>query len=356
LTKKKIVLSKYLFRRWIILCRTYTISGRVVKRVWKWDQIEQMYVPCDEPVPGAKVEAYDVDCWWFWWKKDLVGSTVTNPDGTFEIKFKWCCLLWRPILKPAWVIDPDLLKHITEAAIQHVGPIPPEALASPIDFERFLGCTKEFIASASQISREALRPLVVAKTSSCGEKVTPVIPLSRPKGIEFVKQQFIADASPIKDLITEIRPLFPHLKCWPFWPKDCSPDIVFTVTQECEGDVNIIYNEGPCQNRWNIPTNLDVTLLANEKACSIPVCEEPPAGDCLKFSWVNCVGVENIGVSAGPPDLRGYTNPESGDNPFCETIHIKGLFGAGSDDDYLKVQYSYNGGIFKDMAICQWDS
>lgn len=59
-----------------------------------------MYLPCDEPVPGAKVEAFDVDCWWFWMKKNRASSTTTHPDGTFEITFRWCCLLQLPIKKP----------------------------------------------------------------------------------------------------------------------------------------------------------------------------------------------------------------------------------------------------------------
>lgn len=327
ITKEKVFIPKYLFRRWLILCRTFTISGRVVKRVWKWDQIEQMYVPCDEPVPGAKVEAFDVDCWWFWWKKDLVGSAITNPDGTFELKFRWCCLVWLPILKPRWVIDPDLLKHVTEAVKPHVGPIPPEALKSPVDFEEFLGG---------------------------GTVAGPSFPLPppAPERAEFISERYMESAFPVKDLISKIRPILPPLPCWWPWPfrfTDCSPDIVFKVTQECEGVENVIYTESVFRTRWNIPTNLNVTLFANEKACSIPVCEEPPPEDCLKFSWVNCVGVEHIGTSSGPPDLRGYASPGSADNPFAETVRVRGLFGALSDVDYFKVEYSYNDGAFKDM-------
>ncbi|HIC91960.1 MAG TPA: carboxypeptidase regulatory-like domain-containing protein [Syntrophaceae bacterium] len=334
LTKERILIPKYLFRWWLILCHTYTITGRVVKRVWK------DHVPCDEPVPGAKVEAYDVDCWWFWWKKDLVGSATTNPDGTFEIKFRWCCLLWYPLLKPRWVIDPDLLKHITKAVKPYVGPIPPEVLKSPIDFEKFLGGTQKIAPHVGAIN--------IGEFPG-GEKATPSFPLPPPKGLELAREELIAPVSPITDLISKIRPILSPLRCWPFWPKDCSPDIIFKVTQECEGEENIIHDEGPFQTRWNIPISLNVSLFANEKACSIPICEEPPPGDCLKFSWVNCVSVEHIGTSPGPPDLRGYAYPLAQDRPFAETIRVKGLFGAGSDVDYFKVQYSYNGGAFNDM-------
>lgn len=344
LTKEQVTLPVHLFKRWLLLCREYTITGRVVKRVQRWDPIEQMYVPCDEPVPGAKVEAFDVDCWWFWVKRDLAGSATTNPDGTFEITFRWCCLLWLPILKPRWVIDPELLRQIVEAIKPHIGPIPPEILKSPVAFEQFLGISEQMTATAASPQVTEIR------TSTCAKKAMPI---SRSTTAELslaaIRKPVAAQTIKADKIIDKIRPLLPLLPCWPFRAKDCTPDIVLRVTQECEGEVNIIYDETPFQTRWNIPTHLNVTLMANEKACAIPVCEEPPAGNCLKFMWVNCTTVQNIGTSAGPPDLRGYANPGSTDNPFCGSIYVKGKFGAGSAVDYFKVQYAYAGGIFKDL-------
>ena len=338
LTKDKVIIHQYLFRRWLILCRTFTITGKVVRRV----KTATGY--CDAPVPGATVDAFDVDCWWFWWKRDKVGTTITKPDGTFEIKFKWCCILWYPLLKPIWVINPDLLKYITKAVKPIVGPIPQEALKSPVQFEEFL------------------------------EKVsgTPVpIPIPCPESAEPVTERFMASSSPsatseytavipktpditlpystiIKELIPQLKPIYPAFPCWPFRPKDCAPDIIFLVKQECKGTVHAVVYEDIFDTRWNIPTSLNVTLFANEKACFVS-CEEPPPGDCLKFNWVNCCHVNNIGTSSGPPDLRGYYNPGNGDNPFAGTIRVRGLFGAGSDVDYFKIQYSHDDGPFKDM-------
>ena len=343
LSEEKVALPLYLFKRWLLLCREYTITGRVVKRVQRWDAIEQMYVPCDEPVPGARVEAFDVDCWWFWYKRDLAGSAVTNPDGTFEISFRWCCLLWLPLLKPRWVIDPDLLKKIVEAIRPHVGPIPPEILKSPVEFEQFLGIS-------NAISPNTKPQIGTLRVSSCTRKATPTASEAIiPERAVSLQKPATAQVVNLDSIIDRIRPLMPILPCWPFKAKDCTPDMVFRVTQECEGEVNVIYDEKPSQTRWNIPTNLNVTLMANAEACAVPICEEPPPGNCLKLMWVNCYGIQNIGTEIGPPDLRGYANPGSGDNPFAGIIRIGGRFGAGSAIDYFKIQYAFGNGAFKDM-------
>jgi hypothetical protein len=344
LTKEKITLPLHLLRRWIILCRAYTITGRVVKRVAIWDPLEQMYVHCDEPVPGAKVEAFDADCWWFWWKRDLVGSAITNPDGTFEMTFRWCCLLWLPPLRPRWVIDQDLLHHTVAAVKPHFGPIPPEALDSPPAFEKFLGVAG--MVPASVPSRLIATDTAGRSGSSCAGKAAPPIAATAGDIAEPARLP-VGPLVRVDDILGKLRPLLPFLPCRPFRQKDCTPDIVFRVQQECGGAVQVIYDEKPFQIRWNIPTNLNVTLLANAKACSVPVCEEPPPGNCLKFSAVNCVEVDHIGAASGVADLQGYAYPGSGDHPFTGVIRIKGRFGSGSAVDYFKVEYSFAGGPFK---------
>lgn len=349
LSKEKMLIPRYLVKRWFLLCRNFTITGRVVKRIWRWDPVKKTWVFCDEPVPGAKVEAFDVDCWWCWWTKDLVGSAITNPDGTFEIKFRWCCLLWYPLLIHRWAIDPDLLKRLIEAVRPHVGPIPPEILKSPVDFEDFL--MREVEPPIGPIPPETGESPMRMGGAPGGEKAGPTLPLPPPGDVEFARERLEVSTHALKDLVSKIRPLFPPWPCWP-WPfkvRDCSPDIVFRITQKCEGQDRVIRDEGLFQTRWNIPTSLTVTLLASGNACSIPVCVEPPPGDCLKLSWLNCYGVQNIGTSPGPPDLRGYAYPGILDRPFAEIMRIRGLFGAGSDVDYFKVQYSYDGGPFQDL-------
>ena len=333
--KYKLAIPAYLFRRWLLLCRTFTITGKVVRRV----ETESGY--CDAPVPGAIVHAFDVDCWWFWWKRDKVGTTITRPDGTFEIKFKWCCNLWYPPLKPIWAINPDLLKYFTEAAKPIVGPIPREALKSPVHFEEFLErVSTSPIPLPSPKSREpATERFMVSSSPETSEYAA---------GFSKPAVGTLKDSMMIKELIPKLKLIYPPFPCWPLKSKDCSPDIIFLVQQECGGAVNAVIYEDVFDARWNIPTSLNVTLFANEKACFIP-CEELPPGDCLKFNWVNCYRVDKIGTNSGPPDLRGYYDPGDGDNPFAGIIRVRGLFGAGSDVDYFKVQYCYNGGPFKDM-------
>ena len=66
---------------WLRWCRWFTVRGRLV---------------CADgsPVPGATVCAYDVDAWWWWWSTQQVGCDVTDANGAFEIKFRWCCGWW----------------------------------------------------------------------------------------------------------------------------------------------------------------------------------------------------------------------------------------------------------------------
>lgn len=333
LSRERLIIPKHLYRRWLWLCRTFTISGTVIKRV----------DGCDETVPGATVEAYDVDCWWFWWRRDLIDSAVTNPDGTFEMTFRWCCVFPFPILKPfyprpPWILNPDLLKKFREVIVPEIGPIPPEALRDPSDFELFvekrLGTEPGPVDPMPTPLLKSVRPPVPTM-----RRAAPTLPLPPPR----MRVDLPSLSKPIRLLVDKLRPVLPRLPCWPIWPRDCTPDIVFKVTQECDEEVRVIYDENPFQTRWNITSPLTVTLFAEEEACSIGECEEPPLGaNCLKFTKVNCIDVDDIGVSAGPPDLRGYANPGDQDNPFTGVVRMRGLLGAGSDIDYIRPEYDFN--------------
>ena len=74
LTLSPIVISHYYWWWWIRWCRRFKISG--VVRCANGD-----------PVPGAKVCAYDVDWWWWWSSKQQVGCATTDVNGSFEIDF-----------------------------------------------------------------------------------------------------------------------------------------------------------------------------------------------------------------------------------------------------------------------------
>ena len=86
----------------------------------------------------------------------------------------------------------------------------------------------------------------------------------------------------------------------------------------------MIYSENVFQTRWNIPTNLNVTLVANEEACCIPTPPPPPEGDCVLITSL-CgdpgVPVSTIGGNLGAPAAPvGYAEPGGRDRPFAEVV------------------------------------
>ena len=92
----------------------------------------------------------------------------------------------------------------------------------------------------------------------------------------------------------------PNTCVWPWFDwEDCDPDIVFRVTQVCGDQTRIIYSESNANVRVNIPTTLNVTLLANNLACCIPTCHDPECPECLKLTWVGCTPASQIGTFGG---------------------------------------------------------
>jgi len=143
--KVELAVTDQLYQRWLGFCRTYTIRGRVVCRKLRWDSIEQQYVPCEAPVRGALVTAYDVDRLWWWCRSDSVGADHTDLNGNFEIKFRWCCWWWGPWYRKGWRLDPMIVERINDVfkLASPVIPLPPptpeldlgifEAISSEMD-------------------------------------------------------------------------------------------------------------------------------------------------------------------------------------------------------------------------------
>jgi hypothetical protein len=313
------------YKLWLLWCRRYRIRGRVVCRNWHWNG--HHFVLCDDPVPGATVEINDVDCLWWFCRRDLITTATTAPDGTFEAEFWWCCGPWRPWYPLPWDLDLDLLERIRRLVeeVRPVLPIPiPDPPPDPLQLRQFV----DTLGTALQLAGPA-RPMVAARETA---------PLAETE---------IARRLPADDLVAR--------RVWPWWPRrDCSPDVTFRVTQECRGETQVIYEETTGQTRWDIATELNVTLLANEKACCIPVCEDPPCGDCLKWGQVGCLPVQYIGgndpLAPVSAELLGLGYPGSHDIAFARTLAIDGVFGDTSDVDYYEIEYSRDGGPFTPLT------
>ncbi len=326
----RLIVEPAVYRCWIICCRTYTIRGRVVCRHWHYNPVLRHWGWCDDPVPGARVEVYDVDCFWWWCRQDRITTATTAVDGSFEMTFSWCCTRLYPWLRPFWSVDPDLLRRIRqllEVVNIPVPPIPPGPDPDPILFQEILSRAAALpgpaLGAASQIGAVAAAP------------AGPAEPVS---------------AEALRALLPEAPDLAAQ-RVWPWWTRrDCAPDVIFRVTQVCDGEVQVIYSESRAQTRWDIPTTLNVTLPANDKACCTPICRDPECPECLTLTWAGCTPSDQIGVSAGPPDLRGYAyTGASLDRPFYGSVRLRGA--VGWDVDYFKVQYSKDGGPWTDMPV-----
>ncbi len=239
--------TEALYYCWIFCCRSYTIRGRVVCRHWRYDPAARIYRFCDEPVPGATVEAYDVDRLFFWFRRDLIQSALTDINGNFVITFRWCCINWRPWLVKNWAIDPVLFSRVQELLATAGISMPP--MPGPDPDPLFL---QQLAAEASLApKRRLLAAPGVVEDALSAEALLGVLPAA---------------------------PDLAALRVWPWWEgNDCAPDVVFRVTQPC-GDnhqVRVIHSETNAQTRWDIPTSLSVTLLANGDACCIPTCRDP---------------------------------------------------------------------------------
>jgi hypothetical protein len=310
LTLSPVLITPRWWGLWLIWCREFTVTGRVV---------------CADgsPVPGAQVQAYDVDFFWWWSSVLPVGPVaITDASGDFTIKFRWCCgwwpWWWWQLRR--WVLDPILVERIYP--ILKLNP----ALRFPEP-----------------------SPVVSLDFSGIQPQPGPRPPLPSGLGVSKTIDPTVIPA--LRDKLVAVLPHVPEferLRLWPWWPwtpwLDCSPDLIFRVTQNCGGNQSkVIVNETIFQTRWNVPTNLNVQLIANSDACCLPHGDPPPDGDCALVTGV-CgdpgIPVTSIGTS-GP--TAGYADPGGRDRPFAETVTISGQFGSSAQADYYEIEYSKHG-------------
>lgn len=285
LVLEPIVVSYWWWWWWLRWCREFTIHGRVV-------------CPDGRPVPGAEVCAYDVDWFWWWWTKQQVGCATTDINGSFDITFRWCCGFW-----PWWWWRYRVWEFQPELA---------EAIVPVLERDPRIQ-----LGNATNVpSLEVFAPLLGREGMLDPSKPLAAVPATQ--------------LDHIRTLLLEKLPKAPELaqlRIWPWWPWwpwwDCTPDIIFKVTQDCLLPGTLIVDEGYADTRWDIPDPLNVTLVTNDLACCRPT---PPCveGDCIdisafcsdEFLALDDVG-GNPGAPAGRPD--GYA---PGDRPFSETIAV----------------------------------
>ncbi|RUL77508.1 carboxypeptidase-like regulatory domain-containing protein [Dyella choica] len=310
LTLAPIAITPIYWRWWWIWCREFTITGQVL---------------CADgsPVPGAQVSAFDVDYWWWWSSISQVGKTVvTDASGHFTLSFRWCCGWWPWWWWESryWRLDPVLVEKLHPILKLH----PELDVRDP--------------SAALTLDLIAMKPQ--ASHSTSGVLAKPTIAASRALSPELITQsrgKLLASLPYIED--------FERLRIWPWFDwypwLDCSPDIIFKVTQNCGGAQDVvIVDENILQTRWDIPTDLNVTLTANQNACCIRTTPPPPEGHCVLMTEVCQIPVTEIGGNAGTTGPVGFAYPNDRDRPFAETIVLYGQFGTTAQADYYSIQYS----------------
>ena len=325
-----IIISPYYWWWWPVWCRKFKITG---------------VVRCanGNPVPGALVCAYDVDWWWWWWSNQQVGCATTDQNGAFEIDFTWCCGWWPWWwwAQRVWLLEPTLAERISRFLREEVklpripvpGPGPdPEIFRSLLEPGLPAGPTpRPPRAGLRQFSPSAM---TVARP-----------PKVDPTSLEGLRKQLVAKLP--------ANPEFERLRLWPWWPWwpwwDCTPDIIFRVTQECHGQNRVIVNESAWNARWNIPTSLNVTLVASDEACCIA-----PGTTCLdggNCGFISDICEDNLDDIGGNPGMNsgaaqvGYLNPGLasiyGDRPYSGTVPLRGC--VGNTVDYYEFLVSTAG-------------
>lgn len=310
-----IVIKPYYWYWWLRWCRTFTVRGKVV-------------CTDGDPVPGAEVCAYDVDWWWWWSSTQQVDCVTTAADGTFEMKFTWCCGWWPSWWwrNRVWQIEPALVERITVAAgsdvrFGRVGNQPTMSAFEPMFAESAMSLRSLDGANVEQL--DSLRSSVLQKLPANSELAA-----------------------------LHVWPWHP----WqPWW--DCTPDLIFKVKQDCGQGETLIIDEGIAETRWNIPTTLDVVLVATENVCCIPDChhDDCDAGECLVPDQVCGHPISDIGGNLGAnPTPAGYLFPGNvvagtaaynGDLPFAGIVPVYNGPVEVLNVDYYEIEYLDGGWV-----------
>lgn len=328
-----IVITEPIWQRWIHWCPTYTISGTV-------------YGQDGNPVPGAEVNALNVDFFWLYSSTYQVGTAITDTNGHFTITFVSCCgwLPWYWWRLRDWRLDPVLVEKIAPVLALN-----PQLRFSPPQVRPVLGFSELNPQplpprSAAGIGTRALRadfnpqPDPPARWSGTRNVVVPTE--LNPTTLPLLREKLLASLPAVPEF--ERRNIWPWYPWWPWY--DCGPNIIFKVTQICGGLSNVILQETVWQARPDIPASLTVTLTANADACTIPPNTGQPDGDCFLFTFACGVPAPDIGLTCDattPVPLSGLAYPGSSDRPFTGSVALYGQFGTSILDqaDYYEITY-----------------
>lgn len=311
-----ILIPPYYWYWWPFWCRRYVIRGRVT-------------CPDGSPVPAAQVCAYDVDWWFIWTSTQQIGCATTDINGAFEIRFRWCCNWW-----PwwwwryrVWELSPYLSERLADILRHH-----PDVRLSAI--------------TSHQPSLEPFRELLAPS----GIPVRKMLGSADVNLLDAAREKLLAKLPRIAEL--EALRIWPW---WPWWPwRDCAPDVIFKVTQNCITPGDVILDETIADTRWNITSSLNVTLIASQSACCLHPCPEPPCpeGECLQVSQVCALPIDDIGGNIGSPPvpaaLEGLYHPGNvaagapdydGDRPFGGVVPAAKVAVTMLNVDYYEIRY-----------------
>jgi hypothetical protein len=327
-----ITITEPIWRIWLFWCRTFTISGYV-------------YGPDNNPVPSAAVSAFNVDWLWWWSSTSQVGATaITDPTGYFSITFEWCCgwLPWYWWELRDWRLDPVLLDKINPVLALN-----PQLHVSPPSVRPVLGFTElnpQPLPPGRFGVQDAFNPQPDPPGRSGGRIVAAPVVLS-PATLPALRTKLLGSLPRIPEF--ERFCLWPWCDWWPWL--DCSPNIIFRITQSCGGLDNVILQETVWDARMDIPTSLSVNLFADADACTIPPQSGQPEGDCFLFTAACGINAEDIAITCDttitpPPGgtsiLAGLAYTAwTADRPFTSDVFISGQFGTAARADYYEITY-----------------